>query len=672
MPEDATRVRGVPAREPRRGAPEATYLPIADHGAIGNGATMALVGVDGTIDWCCLPYLDSPSLFGALLDARRAGRFRVAPARAAQAGQWYVPDTNVLVTAFSAEGARVTVTDFLPLRGALAARGAPDTAPQIVRIVRCGGGDAEVEVEWAPRPDYARAAPAIALMDAEAVVSAHVDGSEVRGGLAWRAVHAARPSDVPLEAAVEDDGSGPAVRLRMRLRDGDRVALTTWWGSDAPRWPAAMALELERATCDAWRAWVASRVESEASFGGPWQPLVDRSALVLKLLAFAETGAIAAAATTSLPEHPGGVRNWDYRFAWVRDAAFTAQALAVVGHRPEALAFLEWIEATSMGGRAGAHGGRAGAQPPVLRVMYPLHAGGSLDERVLEHLEGYLGSRPVRIGNGAAGQFQLDVYGELLAAADQITRLGGGIPAPLWNFLTGVADECCARWREPDEGIWEVRGPPQHFVHSKLMAWVALDRALALARRAGHTAPLARWRAGRAAIRAEILAHGYDPHVGAFVQAFGSRELDAAALAVPMVGFLPADDPRVLGTIDRVQERLVAHGFVERYDTTRTDDGLPPGEGAFGLTTCWLVDALALAGRVDEAHRLFERLAGCANHVGLLAEQIDPHTRAQLGNFPQAFTHLGVINSALYLANAERRRTPGPPPLGTERRPPED
>jgi GH15 family glucan-1,4-alpha-glucosidase len=302
----------------------------------------------------------------------------------------------------------------------------------------------------------------------------------------------------------------------------------------------------------------------------------------------------------------------------------------------------------------------------VLQVLYPLREGTAVDEQVLEHLEGYRGSRPVRIGNGAAGQFQLDIHGELLAAADQIVRLGGTVDAALWSFLARVADECCARWREPDEGIWEVRGPPRHFVHSKLMAWVALDRVVRMASRYGLPGPLARWRRERAAIRADILAHGYDPDVGAFVQAYGAPDLDASTLVVPMIGFLPPDDLRVLGTIDRVYERLVVDGFVERYDTRGGVDGLPPGEGAFGLVTCWMVDALALAGRVDEAHALLERLAGCANHVGLLAEQVEPGTRVQMGNFPQAFTHLGIINSVLYLASAEHRRTPGPPPLGAE------
>ena len=671
--------------------PSAAYLPIADHGVIGNGATVALVGIEGTIDWCCLPHLDSPSVFGALLDARRGGVFRVAPTRGAPVGQRYVPDTNVLLTEFATEGARVTVTDCMPIVGALPSRGAPETAPQIVRLVRCLGGAAEVEVTWAPRPDYARAVADVTLAADRALVrvaiapatraerapgaAAAPPAAAVAGGLAWAVLRGstevgrADAERVVRDLRVDDDGHGPVLRARLCLAGDDVVALTTWWGSDAPRWPATEALALERATIAAWRGWVAAREEAEcaACFGGAWQALVDRSALVLKLLAFAETGAIAAAATTSLPEHVGGVRNWDYRYAWVRDASFTAQALAAVGHRDEALAFLEWMEGTSM--REHARAREVGDAAPALRVMYPLHPGGSLDERVLAHLEGYLGSRPVRIGNGAAGQFQLDVYGELLAAADQITRLGGTVPDPLWRFLVRVADECCARWREPDEGIWEVRGPPQHFVHSKLMAWLALDRALAMARR-GPGAPIdaatrARWGTERDALRAAILAHGYDHDVGAFVQAFGSRELDAAALVVPMIGFLPGTDPRVLGTIDRVAERLVVHGFVERYDTRRTDDGLPPGEGAFGLTTCWLVDALALAGRVDEAHAYLERLAGCANHVGLFAEQVDPQTRAHLGNFPQAFTHLGLVNSVLYVAAAERRRTAGPPPLGT-------
>jgi GH15 family glucan-1,4-alpha-glucosidase len=639
------------------------YLDVADHGAVGDGATVALVGRDGSVDWCCLPYLDSPSVFGALLDARRGGRFRVAPAGAAAGGatgaQWYQSDTNVLVTAFDAGGARVTVTDFMPLPGGVPAPGTAGATAQLFRVARCEGGAAAVDVEWAPRPGYARARPTIAVHGTGAVARAPDGASgEVCCGLAGL------PSgDGGAGVRVDDDGWGPVVRARVPLGPGDVVSLTTWWGAGPPRWPAADGPALERATCAAWRGWAAARDDAECagSFAGEWQPLVERSALVLKLLAAADTGAIAAAATTSLPAPVGGVRNWDYRFSWVRDAAFTAQALAAVGHRAEAMAFLLWMEEASM--RQHARGQPARGEP-LLRVLYPLRQGTQLDERVLEHLEGYRGSRPVRVGNGAAGQFQLDIYGELLAAADEITRLGGAITPELWRFLAAAVDECCRRRREPDEGIWEVRGPPRHFVHSKLMAWVALDRALAMADRYGLPGPTARWRRERALVRAEILEHGFDRDLGAFVQAYGARELDASLLVVPMVGFLPPGDPRVLGTIDRVRERLLADGFVERYDTRRGVDGLPPGEGAFGLATCWLVDALALAGRVDEARGLFEHVAGCANHVGLLAEQIEPGSRALMGNFPQAFTHLGLINSALYLAAAERRRTAGPPPFG--------
>ena len=638
------------------------YLEVADHGMIGDGATVALVGLDGTVDWCCLPHLDGPSVFASLLDARRGGYFRIAPAdwpRAVAHGrQWYARDTNVLVTAFDVGDARVTVTDFMPLPRGVPAPGAAAPAAQLFRVVRCEGGDATLDVEWAPRPDYARARPTVALRGSGAVVPMSAGTCYGLAGLP------------PGVGRLEDDGCGPVVRARIRLAVGHVLSLTTWWGGDAPRWPEADGPSLERETCAAWRRWVVERDEPEraGSFAAAAQPLVDRSALVLKLLAAADTGAIAAAATTSLPAPVGGVRNWDYRFSWVRDAAFTAQALGAVGHRAEAMAFLAWMEQASMrqhdrGERDATAVGPSAAEP-LLRVLYPLREGTSLEERVLDHLEGYRGSRPVRIGNGAADQFQLDIYGELLAAADEILRFGGTITPELWRFLAAVVDECATRRHEPDEGIWEVRGPARHFVHSKLMAWVAFDRAVTMAAHHGLPGPTARWRRERDAVRAEIMTHGFDRELGAFVQAYGTQDLDASVLVAPLVGFLPADDPHVLGTIDRVRERLLVDGFVERYDTRSGADGLPPGEGAFGLTTCWLVDALALAGRLDEAHRLYEGIVACANHVGLLAEQIEPGSRALMGNFPQAFTHLGVINSALYLAAAEQRRTAGPPPLG--------
>jgi GH15 family glucan-1,4-alpha-glucosidase len=385
---------------------------------------------------------------------------------------------------------------------------------------------------------------------------------------------------------------------------------------------------------------------------------VDRSGLALKLLTYPRTGAIAAAATTSLPEDIGGVRNWDYRYTWIRDASFTGQAFVALGHRKEAIDFLKWAEDVTR--RDHEEGGK-------LHLMYTLDGKSEIPERELDHLEGYRESRPVRIGNGAAGQFQLDIYGELLDAAWEMARLGVEIDEELWRFLTSVADQACAQWNRPDYGIWEIRTQPRHFVYSKLMVYVALDRALRLADRFGLPADRERWTTTRDAVRKTILERGYNEERGAFVQAFGTTALDAANLLIPLMGFLPADDPRVQSTIDLYLEELTENGLVYRYrtDDEEADDGLEGHEGAFGLTTFWMVDALALSGRLDEACEMFEGLARRANHVGLYSEEFDPRSGAFLGNFPQAFTHIGFINSAIYIAHAEGKDIPSPAPLGT-------
>jgi GH15 family glucan-1,4-alpha-glucosidase len=372
-----------------------------------------------------------------------------------------------------------------------------------------------------------------------------------------------------------------------------------------------------------------------------------RSGLALKLLTHAHTGALAAAATTSLPEEIGGLRNWDYRYTWIRDAAFTVQALLALRHRAEALGFLEWV----------------GKVQEPLQVMYGLHGETELPEIELTHLAGYRGSRPVRIGNGAAKQQQLDIYGELMGAAYELLRWGARIDAKVWRLLREIVDLAIAKWKEPDYSIWEVRGGPRQFVYSKLMVWVALDRAIQLAKRFRLNGPVATWRRVRDEVRQAVLTEGYDAQVGAFVQSFGSKALDVANLLIPIMGFLPFDDPRVQGTIDRTLERLIDNGLVYRY---LTDDGLPGGEGAFGLATFWLVDVLALSGRIDEAQQFMEGMARRANHLGLFSEEFDPKTGEFLGNFPQAFTHTGFVNAAVYLSHAQGGRPAARAPMGTE------
>jgi GH15 family glucan-1,4-alpha-glucosidase len=617
------------------------YLPIEDYGAIGNLRSVALVGLDGSIDWCCLPELDRPSVFAAILDSQRGGRFRVAPAGRWRSDQHYLEGTNVLETRFEAERGRLSVTDFMPLHGSILGADDPLTAPEIHRILRCEEGEVEADVEWAPRFDYARAALRIERVTGGFAAGANGEHLTL-GGL---------PADA---VKIAEEEGGPVLYARLRLSAGEHIALVTRYGASDARAGLDESLSVLETTVHAWREW-AHHCErpGECAFGGPWHPQVVRSGLALKLLTHPDTGAIAAAATTSLPEEIGGVRNWDYRFTWIRDAAFTSQALFALGHRAEVLDFLNWAHGVSS---------VKGDRPFGLQIMYGLHGETELPEIELEHLEGYRGSRPVRIGNGAAKQKQLDIYGELMGSAYELVRMGGALDPPLMAFLSHVADRACEAWREPDYGIWEVRGGPRHFVYSKVMVWVALDRAVRMAERWGLPGRVGRWRRNRDAVRQAILAEGYDRKVGAFVQSFGSKALDASNLLLPVLEFLPFDDPRVQGTIDRTLEHLTENGLVYRY---RADDGLPGGEGAFALTTFWMVDALALSGRVEEAREMFEGVARRANHLGLYAEEFDPRTGAFLGNFPQAFSHIGFINSALYLARAEGRKAPAPAPVGS-------
>ena len=615
------------------------YKPIEDYGVIGNLRTVALVGRDGSIDWCCLPEVDRPSVFAAILDHRNGGRFRVAPRGAARGEQHYLDDTNVLLTTFESAHSHVELTDFMPLNESIVGAGDPYTSPTIYRLVECRSGSSEVEVEWGPRFDYGRA-PTRLEVRADSVIARSDDEQAVLAGL---------PRGTTLET------EGDTVRARLSVNAGETVPLVMRYGAEVAHCDRETVVRLRDRTVAVWREWVASRTEGDrmAGFEPEWRPLVQRSELVLKLLTHPDTGAIAAAPTTSLPEQIGGVRNWDYRYSWIRDSSFTAQALFSLGHRHAAFDFLEWTERVAM---------RKGGESLRLQIMYGLHGETELEERELDHLEGYRCSSPVRIGNAAAKQVQHDIYGELLGAAFELVRHGGHLDASLRSFLAAVADRACEVWREPDAGIWEVRGGPQHFVYSKVMCWVALDRAVMLAKKYGMRGDVERWQRERDEIRRLVLEQGYDEERRAFVQAFGSKALDASNLLIPVMGFLPFGDERVQNTIERTLEELTSEGVVYRYDA---DDGLPGGEGAFGLTTFWLIDALTLSGRHDEALELFERMLGRANHLGLYSEEFDPTTGAFLGNFPQGFSHIGLINSALYLSRSRGREAPAAAPVGS-------
>jgi GH15 family glucan-1,4-alpha-glucosidase len=603
------------------------YPPIADCAVIGNLRTTAVLTRDGRVVWWCVPELQHGSVFAALLDHRCGGAFRVSPRGWSSVSRAYAGRTAVLVTTYACPAGDLTVTDFMPIRGSIAGCTEADAPPQIHRLLRCDQGRVEVEVEWAPRFDYARAPAAVARRDGRFVARAGGETLSLAG----------------LDGEIVDGPDGPSVRGAITLTAGREAVLVTWYGA-ADR---AVGFEQSRAalgeTGAAWRGWMDAGNGGDAvrAWTGVRRALVDRSAIVLKMLTHPHTGGIAAAPTTSLPESIGGVRNWDYRYAWIRDASFTVQALLAIGHAQEAKAFVEFAERAAMEWSKGHH---------EIALMYDLHGGHVPDEEELPHLEGYLHSRPVRIGNGARDQVQHDVYGELIDCAYQLLRRGGALAPEVFPFLARMADRACAVWREPDDGIWEFRAEPRHFTYSKVMVWVALDRAVRLADGYGLTGDVARWRRTRDEVRDDVIAHGYDAEIGSFVIAYGSKELDAANLRIPLLEFLPASDPRVQGTIDRALERLTQHDLVFRY---RLDDGLSGHEGAFGLCTFWLCEALALSGRRLEARRVFDGMAARANDVGLYAEEIDPQTGAFLGNFPQAFTHIGLINAALYLAAAE-------------------
>jgi GH15 family glucan-1,4-alpha-glucosidase len=620
---------------------EKRYKPIEDHAAIGNLHTIAIIGRDASIDWCCFPEMDSPSVFAAMLDADRGGRFRIRPVGADYGEQLYLEDTNVLQTSFRQDGGSIVVTDFFPLSGKIYGRGSAEAPPEIHRLIRCEAGEMDVEVEWSPRFDYARAEASIQSTGNRWLArSEDGEGKLLLSGLREG------------EGSVADEEYGPVLRARLPMKAGETRVLVLRWQGVEGRDTVEESDRLLEITCKTWRDWLHnSGREHDREWAGTWKPLVVRSELALKLMTHTDSGAIAAAPTTSLPETLGGVRNWDYRYTWIRDASLTAQALVSLQHTEEATEFLLWAERSA-----------AQSSGDKVQIMYGLHGEADLEEFELEHLEGYMKSAPVRVGNGAAKQLQLDVYGELLDSAYELLRRGVELEPHLMEFLGGLADRAAEGWERPDYGIWEVRSEPQHFTYSKLMCWVALDRAVLLHERFGLQGDVDGWKREREKLRESILDNGYDEEIGSFVQSYGSKQLDASSLHIPLYELLPFDDPRVQSTIDRTMEELMESGMVYRY---RGDDGLPGKEGTFVLCTFWLVDCLALSNRLEEAWSVFEGMAGRVNHVGLLSEQIDAASGAFLGNFPQAFSHIGLINSLLYLGYAEGRDIPDPSPVGT-------
>jgi GH15 family glucan-1,4-alpha-glucosidase len=594
-------------------------LPLEDYALIGDTHTAALVGRNGSIDWLCLPRFDSGACFAALLGEPSHGRWLLSPSSAFRTRRRYREDTLVLETEHETDTGAVRVTEFMTPRRAQA---------RVVRLVEGIRGVVPMHMELNLRFDYGVAVPWLRPGRRTVIAVAGPDAVELR-------------TDVPLDVATG------IVHADLRVAAGERISFSLVWHpshQEAP--PRIDVWDAARDTTRYWREWAA-----RCTYRGEWREPVLRSLLTLKALTYRPTGGIVAAPTTSLPEELGGARNWDYRFCWLRDATFTLYSLLQAGYEEDAEAWREWLLRAVAG------------DPRDLRIMYGIAGERRIPELELEWLPGYEGSLPVRVGNDAARQFQLDVYGEVLDLLHQASREGLPHEAAAWDMERRIMDVLESAWREPDEGIWEVRGGRRHFVHSKVMAWVGVDRAVRSVEMFGFDGPVDRWRALRDEIHAEVCREGFDDDIGSFTQSYRSRELDAATLMIPLVGFLPAHDPRVAGTVAAIRERLMHGGFVRRYDTGSDVDGLPGGEGAFLPCTCWLADCLGLLGRDDEARELFERVLSVRNDLGLLSEEYDPVRRRMVGNFPQAFSHVSMISTARNLSRgevgpADRRRRP--------------
>jgi len=594
-------------------------LKIEDYALIGDTQTAALVGKDGSIDWLCLPRFDSPACFAALLGEPSNGRWRLAPkGKIRKVTRRYEPGTLILITEFVTEDAAVEVIDCMPPR---------DMVPDLVRIVRGVRGATEMEMELVIRFEYGSAVPWATRRDG--------------------ALHAiAGPNALVLRAGVETTGKDLTTVASFTVKEGESVPFLLGWYPSHTEPPKSIdPLVAVDETRTFWRDWSA-----QCTYTGEWREPVLRSLITLKALTYAPTGGIVAAPTMGLPERIGGVRNWDYRFCWIRDATFTLYALMSAGFYAEASAWREWLLRAIAG------------DPSQLQIVYGTGGERTLWEIEIPWLPGYEGSRPVRVGNAAVHQFQLDVYGELLDVMHQARKTGVGGDSRSWSLERTLLRFLETGWKKADSGLWEARGEPRHFTHSKVMAWVAFDRAVKAIERFGQEGPLEKWKRLRDRIKKEICERGFDRSRNTFTQFYGSRQLDASLLMMPLVGFLPPSDERIRGTVGAIERELLRNGFVLRYSPEDSEhvDGLPGGEGVFLACTFWLADNYALGGRTDEARALFEKLLGITNDVGLLSEEYEPAARRLLGNFPQAFSHVMLINTAHNLSPklkpAEHRR----------------
>ncbi len=595
-----------------------SYLPIANYGAIGDMHSAALVGTNGSIDWCCLPMFDSPSVFAALLDERKGGSFRLAPTEPGEVKQNYLPETNVLVTRFLSKRGMAEIIDFMPI-GRESGGTTEQDSRQLVRIARAIRGHVRFRMDCSPAFDYGRQAHDVQLS---------LDGLS--------AIFSAGPQQFALKSGVPLARSGTGVACELELQPGEQAAFVLRHRNghadqsvtEAPIDEQALMTETVRF----WRAWA-----GRSRYHGRWREIVMRSALILKLLSFRPTGAIVAAPTTSLPEEIGGVRNWDYRYVWVRDAAFTIYALMRLGYTEEAAAFTHFMQA------------RAKEQESTngpLNVMYGIDGRHDLREEILDHLEGYCGSGPVRVGNDAFGHLQLDIYGELMDSLYLNDKYGAPLSFDVWTEIERMLDWVAANWDQPDQSIWEVRGSRRHFTYSKLQCWVALDRGIRLARKRSFPTRGGSWREQRDRIYREIMQQAWSEEQQSFTQCFGVDTLDAAVLMMPLVLFVSPTDPRMVSTIGRIRRELATDSLVRRYEIGKAArDGLPGDEGTFSTCSFWMVEAMSRAGYVEDAQMLFEKMLSYANHLGLFSEEIGDDG-ALLGNFPQALTHLALISAA--------------------------
>ncbi|MBF0300671.1 MAG: glycoside hydrolase family 15 protein [Oligoflexia bacterium] len=638
---------------------KAKALAISDYGLISNLRTVALIGKNASIDWLCIPRFDSPSVFATILDQEIGGYCKISIRDGVYQTQDYIPDTNILKTVFSTKQGTVTITDFMPLIGNINQAMNSFGPGRIYRIIECEEV-AEIEIEWRPRLNYAKTETET---ETKTKIRETQKGWKAEDGENYLILNGTFKDSPSSKIRIQENTSGLSLFAHFKVEKNKPHILSLDWDDSSltqnkhselyktiEHFDPQKIFELLKETTITWSNWAhgedlinlkGQQWESE------WHSTILRSKLLLKALDYAYSGAFIAAPTTSLPEEIGGTRNWDYRYVWIRDAALTIQALMALGHKHESFDFLDWINQLAI---------REKKTAWKLQVLYTVSGDMETKEVILPHLKGYRDSRPVRIGNEASNQFQLGIYGEFINALYELIQREKKIQEAQIQIIKGIAHYVCQNWRNADRGIWEIRGEPRHFVYSKVLAWVALDKTIKLDESFHFTKPseLELFKKERLTLKNMILKHGYNRKLGSFVQSFDSNNLDAANLRIPLFGLLPFEDARIHSTIDRTKEKLMENGFVYRY----RDDSLPGKEGAFILCTLWLADALALTGRLEEAREIYQNVIGHTNHLGLLSEQIDPKTKEFLGNFPQAFSHIGVINSALYLTLAEGKNVP--------------